>query len=174
MHARSASSQPAPRSPAAAVGPHCSTYRPLDSGMPSLSRHQVFSSLGSKSSGFRIQTSDSNTSLGHTEIWLSRCETSTIDHIVRHSREHLMGLRKASRPHVTLRSSKMRRNAPGLCLTQRRVDAYNNRLFVIDNMDRPIARPIAWMNAARTPSWSCLPPCAEPAVKRLRRQPMPR
>jgi hypothetical protein len=85
-----------------------------------------------------------------------------------------MGLRKASRPHVTLRSSKMRRNAPGLCLTQRRVDAYNNRLFVIDNMDRPIARPIAWMNAARTPSWSCLPPCAEPAVKRLRRQPMPR
>ena len=42
--------------------------------------------------------------------------------------------------------------------TQRRVDAYSNRLFVIDTTPRLITRPIAWMNAAS--SWSCLPLCA--------------
>jgi hypothetical protein len=158
MHARSASSQPAPRSPAAAVGPRCSTSRPHDS-------------MQHESSSLSCTHSPNSETMGVWPVWAHRNMVVQM-HDVAH-RSH--GPTQPNAPDGLARGSKAPRHAElvedaekrpmGCALTQRRVDAYSNRRFVIDTTLRLITRPIAWMNAARKPSWSCLPPAQSPRVR---------
>ena len=85
-----------------------------------------------------------------------------------------MGLREAARPHVTLSSSRMRGNAPGLCphtTTGRCVQ----QLAVRHRYHGPAYHQANRLDECDTYIILVLPPSLrQPAGKRLHRQPMPR